>query len=111
MGITAADLPTGPPGDGRRGVTPAEIVRRWLRLVAADAELSPYLVGVDLDRIAAHLTASLTAALAEEPADAWGGLGLSEAQRRRIGDYLVGVCWAADLPGERIAHARRAVAR
>ncbi|MFG1799945.1 hypothetical protein ACGFI4_07190 [Micromonospora carbonacea] len=92
-------------------MTPAEIVRRWLRLVVADAELSPYLVGVDLDRIAAHLTASLTAALAREPADAWGGLGLSEAQRRRIGDYLVGVCWAADLPGERIAQACRAVGR
>ncbi|TDC47820.1 hypothetical protein E1258_28325 [Micromonospora sp. KC207] len=92
-------------------MTPAEIVRRWLRLVVADAELSPYLVGVDLDRIAAHLTVSLTAALAGEPADAWGGLGLSEAQCRRIGDYLVGVCWAADLPGERIAQVRRAVAR
>ncbi|MFJ6195392.1 hypothetical protein [Micromonospora sp. NPDC092111] len=90
-------------------VTSEEIVRRWLRLVVADAELSPYLVGVDLDRLTAHLTASLTAALVGEPTDAWGGLGLSEAQRRRVGDYLVGVCWAGDLSDERIAQVRRAV--
>jgi hemoglobin len=92
-------------------MTPEEIVHRWLRLVTADAELSPYLIGVDRVRLAAHLTASVTAALAGEPADAWGGLGLSEEQRRRIGDYLVGVCWAADLPDGRIARVRRAVAR
>ncbi|WP_431885264.1 hypothetical protein [Micromonospora wenchangensis] len=92
-------------------MTPEEIVHRWLRLVTADAELSPYLVGVDRVRLAAHLTASVTAALAGEPADAWGGLGLSEEQHRCIGDYLVGVCWLADLPDERIAQARRAVAR
>ena len=115
---TRADIPDGdrPPGDGQPGqdacgMTPAEIVRRWLRLVTADAELSPYLIGVDRVRLAAHLTASVTAALAGEPADAWGGLGLSEEQHRRIGDYLVGVCWAADLPDERIARVRRAVAR
>ncbi|WP_231932559.1 globin family protein [Micromonospora rifamycinica] len=115
---TAADIPDGdrPPRDSQPGqetcgMTPAEIVRRWLRLVTADAELSPYLVGVDLGRLAAHLTASVTAALAGEATDPWGGLGLSKEQHRRIGDYLVGVCWAADLPDGLIAEVRRAVAR
>ncbi|MEV4827733.1 hypothetical protein AB0K25_05330 [Micromonospora sp. NPDC049257] len=115
---TRADIPDGdrPPGDDKPGrdacgMTPAEIVRRWLRLVTADAELSPYLIGVDRVRLAGHLTAGVTVALAGEPADGWGGLGLSEEQHRRIGDYLVGVCWAADLPDERIAQVRRAVAR
>ncbi|WP_432899201.1 hypothetical protein ACQP1S_23465 [Micromonospora matsumotoense] len=115
---TRTDIPDGEraPGDDQPGqdvcgMTPAEIVRRWLRLVTADAELSPYLVGVDRVRLAAHLTASVAAALAGEPADAWGGLGLSEEQHRRVGDYLVGVCWAADLPDKRIAQVRRAVAR
>ncbi|MFI7578017.1 hypothetical protein [Micromonospora sp. NPDC049497] len=92
-------------------MTPREAVTQWLRLVVADAELSPYLVGVELDRLAAHLTASLAAALRGEPAeDAWRGLGLSEAQHRRIVDYLAGVLWALDLPDDRIARARRAFA-
>ncbi|MGC4815843.1 hypothetical protein ACLQ29_35585, partial [Micromonospora sp. DT228] len=60
------------PERGDQALTPAEIVRRWLRLVTADAELSPCLVGVDRGRLAAHLTASVTAAFAGEPADAWG---------------------------------------
>ncbi|MET8322911.1 hypothetical protein [Micromonospora sp. NPDC005189] len=91
-------------------MTPSEVVARWLRLVVADAELSPYLIGVDLGRLSAHLTACLTNALDGEPAaaDGWRGLGLSEAQHRRIVDYLVGVLWAAELPDGHIARARRA---
>src|SRR4051812_36881435 len=46
----------GPPGV-------RDAVRRWLRLVAADAALAPYLVGVDLPRLAGHLALLLTAAL------------------------------------------------
>ncbi|MEH1165494.1 hypothetical protein V6V47_08915 [Micromonospora sp. CPCC 205539] len=90
-------------------MTAAEAVTRWLRLVVADAELSPYLIGVDLDRLAAHLTASLANALDGEPAAAgWRGLGLTEAQHQRIVDYLVGVLWAAELPEGQIAQVRRA---
>ena len=63
-------------------MTPAEIVRRWLRLVMADAELSPYLIGVDVVRLAGQLTASVAAALAGEPADAWVG---SACPRRSTG--------------------------
>ncbi|MFC7707176.1 hypothetical protein [Micromonospora lupini] len=63
------------------------IVARWLRLVVADAELSPYLIGVDLDRFAAHFTASLAHGLDGE-AIQLRGLGLSEAQHRRIVNYL-----------------------
>ncbi|MEU7917422.1 hypothetical protein ACGFIP_16625 [Micromonospora zamorensis] len=91
-------------------MTSSEMVARWLRLVVADAELSPYLIGVDLGRLSAHLTASLGNALDGEatPPAGWGGLGLSEAQHRRVVDYLVGVLWAAELPEARIAQARRA---
>ncbi|MGC4749015.1 hypothetical protein ACLQ28_25635 [Micromonospora sp. DT201] len=74
-------------------MTAAEVVARWLRLVEADAELSPYLIGVDLGRLSAHLTASLANALDGHatPTEGWRGLGLSEAQHRRMVDYLVGV--------------------
>ena len=114
---TAADIPGGdrPPGAGRRGRHAGGTDPGGDRppLVAAGdggrgAVAVPHRGGPV--RLAAHLTASVTAALAGEPADAWGGLGLSEEQHRRIGDYLVGVCWAADLPDERIAQVRRAVA-
>ncbi|KXK59345.1 hypothetical protein AWW66_24690 [Micromonospora rosaria] len=89
---------------------PEETASRWLRLVVADAELSPYLIGVDLRRLGAHLAASVTAALAGRPVDdPWQGLGLSEEQHRRILDYLIGVLWASDLPQERIAMVRTAV--
>ncbi|SCG72846.1 hypothetical protein GA0070609_4766 [Micromonospora echinaurantiaca] len=90
-------------------MTPDQITAQWLRLVVADAELSPYLIGVDLGRFGAHLTGSLAAALGDGPAagavgrDGWCGLGLSEAQHRRIVDRLVGVLWALDLPEERVA--------
>ncbi|MEV6816643.1 FAD-binding oxidoreductase [Micromonospora sp. NPDC051296] len=66
-----------------------EAVARWLSLVAADAELSPYLIGVDWDRLKAHLARSLTSGTggeAEIPR-----LGWSEAQHRRAVDYLLGV--------------------
>ncbi|MER5453817.1 FAD-binding oxidoreductase [Micromonospora sp. NPDC002389] len=62
-------------------------VTRWLRLIEADAELSAYLIGVDLDRFTAHLIRQLVSG---------GGLvlegwpGLPEATRRRAGDYLAG---------------------
>ncbi|MER7334857.1 MULTISPECIES: hypothetical protein [unclassified Micromonospora] len=92
-------------------MTAQEAVGQWLRLVVADAELSPYLIGVDLDRLGAHLAASLTAALEGQPAtDPWRGFGLSEAQHRRIMDYLAGVLWALDLPDDRVARTRRAFA-
>ncbi|MEU2661936.1 hypothetical protein [Micromonospora sp. NPDC007220] len=88
-----------------------EVVGRWLRLVVADAELSPYLIGVDLERLGAHLAASLAAALEGQPReDPWRGFGLSEEQHRRVVDYLAGVFWALDVPDERIARARRAFA-
>ncbi|MFG1953065.1 FAD-binding oxidoreductase [Micromonospora sp. NPDC048830] len=66
-----------------------EAAARWLSLVAADAELSPYLIGVDWDRLKAHLARSLTSA----PTDAAEipNLGWSEAQHRRAADYLTGV--------------------
>ncbi|MET8082851.1 hypothetical protein [Micromonospora sp. NPDC005237] len=83
--------------------TPADLVARWLRLVAADAELSPYLIGVDLGRLAAHLVTVL-----DGNATQWCGLGLSEAQHRRVVDYLEGVLRAAELPDCRIAQVRRA---
>lgn len=88
-----------------------EVVGRWLRLVVADAELSPYLIGVDLERLGAHLAAGLAAAVEGQPReDPWRGFGLSEEQHRRVVDYLAGVLWALDVPDERIDRARRAFA-
>ncbi|MEU1758881.1 hypothetical protein ACFYO8_14845 [Micromonospora sp. NPDC005257] len=92
-----------------------EAVARWLRLVAADAELAPYLVGVDRARLAGHLALTLTVALggpagdiARPAAGAWRGLGLTEAQHRRVVDYLAGVLWALDVPACSVAAAQRA---
>ncbi|MCW3839155.1 FAD-binding oxidoreductase [Micromonospora yasonensis] len=59
-----------------------EAVTRWLSLVAADAELSPYLIGVDRDRLAAHVARALTSGT-EVPS-----LGWSEAEHRRAESYL-----------------------
>jgi hypothetical protein len=94
-----------------------EVVARWLRLVAADAELAPYLIGVDLARLAGHLALTLTVALGGPPgniarpaAGAWRGLGLTEAHHRRVVDYLAGVLWALDVPAGAVAVARRAFA-
>ncbi|MFE9658340.1 FAD-binding oxidoreductase [Micromonospora sp. NPDC006431] len=66
-----------------------EAVARWLSLVAADADLSPYLIGVDWDRLKAHLARSLTCVTGGEPEIPC--LGWSEAQHRRAVDYLTGV--------------------
>ncbi|MGC5020370.1 hypothetical protein [Micromonospora sp. DT47] len=92
-------------------------VARWLRLVAADAELSPYLVGVDRARLAGHLALLLTVSLGGPAGDvvrpaagAWQGLGLSEAQHRRVVDYLAGVLRALELPPGAIAAAQAAFA-
>ncbi|WP_223201364.1 hypothetical protein [Micromonospora sp. M42] len=92
-----------------------EAVARWLRLVAADAELAPYLVGVDRARLAGHLALTLTVALggpagdiARPTAEAWRGLGLTEAQHHRVVDYLAGVLWALDVPAGSVTAARRA---
>ncbi len=60
----------------------SEAVARWLGLVAADAELSPYLIGVDRDRLAAHVAQALTSG-AEIPS-----LGWSEAEHRRAESYV-----------------------
>ncbi|MFG1757025.1 hypothetical protein [Micromonospora echinofusca] len=93
-------------------MTAQEAVGQWLRLVVADAELSPYLIGVDLERLGAHLAAGLAAAVEGQPAtDPWRGFGLSEEQHRRVVDYLAGVLWALDVPDDRIARAQRAFAR
>ncbi|MEV1287919.1 hypothetical protein [Micromonospora sp. NPDC049679] len=100
---------------GAAGVRDA--VRWWLRLVAADAELAPYLVGVEVSRLAGHLALLLTAALGGSTGDiarpvteAWQGLGLSEGHHRRVLDYLAGVLWAMDLPAAGIAAVARAFA-
>ncbi|MGW0433720.1 hypothetical protein ACWDV4_14425 [Micromonospora sp. NPDC003197] len=94
-----------------------DAVRRWLRLVSADAELAPYLVGVDVPRLAGHLALLLTSALGGPAGDivrpvvgAWRGLGLTEAHHRRVVDYLTGVLWAMDLPAPGIARVGRAFA-
>ncbi|WP_229399567.1 hypothetical protein [Micromonospora okii] len=88
-----------------------EAVWQWLRLVAVDAELEPYLVGVDLGRFARHLEAVLGAALGDDDVVAegpWQGLGMSEEQHRRVVDYLAGVLWAGNLPEATISAARAA---
>ncbi|GAB3140702.1 hypothetical protein GCM10027290_11960 [Micromonospora sonneratiae] len=93
---------------GPRGV--GDAVARWLRLVAADAELSPYLVGVDLPRLGGHLALQLTAALggpagdiARPTAGAWQGLGLSPEQHRRVVDYLTGTLTGLGVSPEAVA--------
>ncbi|MGA4687357.1 globin [Micromonospora sp. AB353] len=102
-------------GLGPAGVRDA--VARWLRLVAADAELAPYLIGADRARLAGHLALTLTVALggpagdiARPAAGAWRGLGLTEAHHRRVVDYLAGALWALDVPAGAVAAARRAFA-
>ncbi|WP_255368106.1 globin [Micromonospora sp. WMMB235] len=99
-------------------------VHRWLRLIAADAELAPYLIGVDRQRLAALFTARLGAALGGarrgpdgDPADAGGpALGgsrrppLTGEQRWRVLDYLAAALWALDLPAATVVDAQRAVA-
>ncbi|MEH0980896.1 FAD-binding oxidoreductase [Micromonospora sp. CPCC 205556] len=76
-----------------------EGLAHWLSLLAADAELSPYLVGVDRDRLTAHLARSLTTAPGGGTLlGGWGGLGWSEAQHRRALNYLARLLQASDEP-------------
>ncbi|MEU9738480.1 FAD-binding oxidoreductase [Micromonospora chersina] len=59
-----------------------EAVARWLSLVTADAELSPYLIGVDRDRLKEQVARALASGT-ELPY-----LGWSEAEHRRAESYL-----------------------
>ncbi|MFD6608713.1 globin [Micromonospora chalcea] len=118
------------PGESRDRLGPVavrEAVHRWLRLIAADAELAPCLVGVDRRRLAALLTARLDTALGGVwrspggafPAGTPDGLSvlggarrppLSEEQRWRVLDYLAAALWTLDLPPAALVNAQRAVA-
>ncbi|RIW41371.1 globin [Micromonospora endophytica] len=92
------------------------VVHRWMRLVAADAELAPYLLGIDRLRFATQLTAQLASALggpvgAGRPVGgAWRRLGLTEEQQLRVLDYLAAVLWTLDLPSHTIFAATRSAA-
>ncbi|MFG3601622.1 FAD-binding oxidoreductase [Micromonospora chersina] len=59
-----------------------EAVTRWLSLVAADAELSPYLIGVDRERLTEQVARALTTGT-DLPY-----LGWSESEQRRAESYL-----------------------
>ncbi|GAB3150675.1 hypothetical protein GCM10027290_38590 [Micromonospora sonneratiae] len=98
---------------GPRGV--GDVVARWLRLVAADTELSPYLIGVDLPRLGGHLALQLTVALGGPVGDiacstvgVWHGFGLSESQHRRVVAYLTGTLQTIGVPQEVAEQAGRA---
>jgi hemoglobin len=113
-GLRAYLMELGMPGDGRSGFEliggaagVREVVTRWLRVIAADGELSPYLVGVDPVRLGRHLAEVLTAALGGPGSDAaarvsgagaWRGLGLAEEQHRRVVDYLAGMLRERAVP-------------
>ncbi|OWV13807.1 globin [Micromonospora wenchangensis] len=95
------------------------VVIRWLRLVAADAELAPYLIGLDRPRLAGRLTAQLASALGgpasgggggRAAAGAWRRLGLTDEQHWRVLDYLAAVLCGLGLPVDTIVAAQRAVA-
>ncbi|SBT52511.1 globin family protein [Micromonospora auratinigra] len=93
-----------------------DVVLRWLRLVAADAELAPYLRGIDRPRLAGQLAAQLTVALGgpaggnRPQGGAWRRLGLSQEQHWRVLDYLAAALWALDLPVQTIVAAQRVMA-
>ncbi|WP_328339722.1 globin [Micromonospora sp. NBC_00421] len=93
------------------------VVIRWLRLVAADAELAPYLIGLDRPRLACRLTALLAATLGDPGGDGgraaggvWRRLGLTDEQHWRVLDYLAAVLCGLGLPVDTIVAAQRAVA-
>ncbi|MEU1751134.1 globin [Micromonospora matsumotoense] len=93
------------------------VVIRWLRLVAADAELAPYLIGLDRPRLACRLTSLLAVALGDPGGDggraaggAWRRLGLTDEQHWRVLDYLAAVLCGLGLPVDTIVAAQRAVA-
>ncbi|WP_422745633.1 globin [Micromonospora sp. WMMD754] len=109
------------PRDRLGPVAVREAVHRWLRLVAADAELAPYLLGVDRRRLAAVLADRLGAALGVVRRGPRPTLGveagalldnrsLTEEQRWRVLDYLAAALWVLDLPVRAIVDAQRAVA-
>ncbi|WP_253866668.1 globin [Micromonospora sp. WMMA2032] len=109
------------PRDRLGPVAVREAVHRWLRLVAADAELAPYLLGVDRRRLAAVLADRLGAALGvlrPDPRSPFPGEAgalfdhrpLTEEQRWRVLDYLAAALWVLDLPVRAIVDAQRAVA-
>ncbi|GAA3745323.1 globin [Micromonospora maritima] len=109
------------PRDRLGPVAVRDAVHRWLRLVAADAELAPYLLGVDRRRLAAVLADRLGAALGvvrrspRSPATGEAGVPLdhrplTEEQRWRVLDYLAAALWVLDLPVGAIVDAQRAVA-
>ncbi|MEV4479076.1 globin [Micromonospora coxensis] len=84
------------------------VVIRWLRLVAADAELAPYLIGIDRPRLATHLTTALGGPVGGRTVGGtWRRLGLTEEQHWRVLDYLAAVLWALDVPVDTIARAQR----
>ncbi|WP_018786731.1 hypothetical protein [Micromonospora sp. CNB394] len=111
------------PADRLGPVAVRAAVHRWLRLIAADAELAPYLIGVDRRWLAALLAARLDAALRgmrqgpdDGPGDAGPVLGgplrspLTGEQCWRVLDYLAAALWSLDLPAATVVHAQRAVA-
>ncbi|MBW4705074.1 MULTISPECIES: globin [unclassified Micromonospora] len=93
------------------------VVIRWLRLVASDAELAPYLIGLDRPWLARRLTALLAVALGDPGGDggraaggAWRRLGLTDEQHWRVLDYLAAVLCGLGLPVDTVVAAQRAVA-
>ncbi|MFI7075764.1 globin [Micromonospora sp. NPDC049903] len=91
------------------------VVHRWMRLVAADAELAPYLLGIDRPRLATRLAAELTPALGGpvrsigSVGGVWRRLGLTTEQHWRVLDYLAAVLWRLDLPVDTITAVQRVV--
>ncbi|NLU80056.1 globin [Micromonospora sp. HNM0581] len=90
------------------------VVHRWMRLVAADAELAPYLLGIDRPRLAGQLAAQLSSAMRglggrrRSAVGLWRRLGLTEEQHVRVLDYLAAVLWVLDLPVDTIFEVQRA---
>ena len=65
------------------------VVVHWLRLVAADAELAPYLIGIDRPHLVGRLT---------------------EEQHLRVLDYLAASLYRHDVPFDVIVIAQRVAA-
>lgn len=92
------------------------VVVRWLRLVAADAELAPYLIGIDRPHLVDRLTEQLGAALGGPVTTRrtcvghWRCLGLSEEQHLRVLDYLAASLYRHDVPFDVITVAQRIAA-
>jgi truncated hemoglobin YjbI len=76
----------------------ATAVDQLYALILADDRLAPYFTGVDLPRLKRHMVLLLTRVLGgpdgytgRELADAHRGLGITEADYDRVGDYLLRV--------------------